>query len=129
MTRPRIWRVRFDEALWQADLRGASASARSTAADWRERIAVLRGIPHAELVACRAEDDEGLHLPHCVKTRIPNPGSASIRDSPWGAILEIQHDGDYFLSVLAFGLRHPEAIGSAKPSVYQVAHGRLVPDA
>ena len=123
-----LWRVRFDEALWKADLAGATASAAQRAAEWRERIGVLRGIPQRELLPCRAEDDFGLDLPRCVKTRIPNPASASIQESPWGAILEYQRDSaGLFLAVLAFGVRHPEALGSTKPSVYAIAHKRLFP--
>jgi hypothetical protein len=121
-------RVRFDEALWLTDMRAGTPTARRRAGEWRQRIGVLRGIPQGELLACRAADDDGLDLPRCVKTRIPNPASASIEDSPWGAILDYQADqAGLYLRVLAFGLRHPEAIGSMKLSVYAIAHDRLFP--
>ena len=128
MPAPTLWRVRFDEAQWQDDLRGATTTARAQAAAWRKRIGVLRGLPNVQLRACRAQDDAGLDLPHCVKTYIPNPDSPSLEDSPWGAVLEVQRDRDgYFLAFIAFGVRHPEALASTKPSVYAIAHRRLFP--
>ncbi len=123
--RSRLWRVRFELTSWNADLRAASATARGHAERWRLGIEIAGGIPQHHLLATRADDDEGLGLPNCVKTRIPDPGDDDPRRSPWGAVLRgaVDTDGPY-LAFLAFGLRHPEPTGRL-PSVYQRAHRRL----
>ncbi|MCL2419324.1 MAG: hypothetical protein FWD04_08525 [Conexibacteraceae bacterium] len=68
-----------------------------------------------------------MDLPRCVKTRVPDATTADLRRSPWGAVLEIRFTDSErpYLWVVAFGLRHPETVGSARPSVYQLAHERL----
>lgn len=122
--RPPLWRVRFDADAWDVDLRAVSTTARERALQWRRRIETAGGIPHADLKATRAEDDGGVPLPGCVKTRIPYPDDDDPRRSPWGAVLRAAIDDDgLYLSFLAFGLRHPAA---GNPSVYQRAHRRLL---
>lgn len=120
------WRVRFDSAVWAADLRAAGDSARDHANRWRLRIELGDGLPHGELKATPAEDSAGgLELSGCVKTYIPDPDHAS--NSPWGAVLLLARDSDgLYLALLAFGVRHPQP-PSNTPSVYQRAHRRLNP--
>lgn len=120
----RLWRVRFDLPAWTADLRAATPTARAHAERWRLRIEVTSGIPHTELKATRPEDDS-VPLPHCVKTRIPDPGDDDPHTSPWGAVLLAARDTHgLYLIFLAFGVRHPDPSGRLL-SVYQRAHRRL----
>jgi hypothetical protein len=117
--------VIFDGEAWNADRAGASLAAREQAARWRGRIEVAGGLPRAHLRKCEKEHDF-LPLPNCVKVRIPDPYADEIRLSPWGAVLEGSlHRGELTLFYVAFGQRHPEASGSNKPSVYEIAHQRL----
>ena len=98
---------------------------RQHAERWRLRIEIGGGIPHEHLRATRAEDDGGLDLPGCVKTRIPDPDDDDPRTSPWGAVLLLARDQHgLYLDFLAFGLRHPDQ-STPQPSVYQRAHRRL----
>ena len=126
MTAPlrRLWRVKFDTDAWDTDLRAASKAAREQAQLWRRRVEAAGGIPHAELRATRPEDDAGVPLPGCVKTRIPYPDDDDPRRSPWGAVLRgaLDENGRPYLSFRAFGLRHPSG---GRPSVYDRAHRRL----
>ncbi len=126
MSAARSWPVRVSDALWSLDVAGASPRARLVAEDWRETVA-LRGLEREHLVACRAEDHGGLHLPGCVKVRLPDPHSAALDKSPWGIVLELRRDAaaGLVLVFVAFGQRHPEAAGSRQASVYQRAHARL----
>jgi hypothetical protein len=121
----RLWPVRFDLDAWEIDLRAASAAARGHAERWRLRIDVDGGIREHEFKPTRANDNAGLDLPACVKTRIPNPAGEDPLISPWGAVLVLRRShGDLVFVVLAFGLRHPPH-GSRQPSVYERAHRRL----
>lgn len=119
------WRVKFDEAAWHVDLAGASVVAKRQALTWRRRLELAGGVPHSELLRCDPEHDRW-PLPACVKTRIPDPSSANLRRSPWGAVLLVDADDrGLYLTFVAFGLRHPDAAASHKPSVYQLAATRL----
>lgn len=122
-----LWPVRFYEPFWHADLVSASATARQQASRWRERIGVLGGLPQEHTLKCDPSDDL-VPLPRCLKTRLPHPQTSDLQRSPWGVVLRGRADtsGPY-LYVLAFGLRHPEAVDSTKPSVYVTAHKRLFP--
>lgn len=121
-----IWRVRIDDRAGADDMSAATPKARQHADRWRLRIQQSEGLPHGELLACRAEDDHGVDLPRCVKTRIPEPLVDDLRRSPWGAVLTVGRDEDGLLLVfVAFGLRHPDAVGSSQPNVYERAHRRL----
>ena len=124
---PARWRVKFDEPSWQADLASATPAARREAETWRRRIELVGYASESDLLRCDPEDDRW-HLPRCVKTRIPDHTAAELRLSPWGAVLQGNADeaGPY-LEFVAFGLRHPEAVGSHRPSVYEVAHSRVLP--
>jgi hypothetical protein len=123
-----LWRVRVDATAWAEDVSAATPKARHQADRWRLRIQQRGGVLHSELLACRAEDDRGFDLPSCVKTRIPEPLAHDLRRSPWGAVLTVDRDQrGPVLVFLAFGLRHPEAVASSQPSVYQRAHRRLFP--
>ncbi len=119
------WRVKFDEPSWHADLTSATAAARREAVTWRRRVELVGYLAQSDLLRCDPEHDRW-PLPRCVKTRIPDPATADLRRSPWGAVLQGNADdiGPY-LEFIAFGLRHPEAAGSRKPSVYAIAHDRL----
>lgn len=109
-TPSRLWRVRIDHDAWQEDLRAASTPARAHAHAWRERIRQAGGIAHDQLLATRAQDDLGLDLPNCVKTRIPDPHNDDPQVSRWGAVLTVAVDEDgLHLQFLAFGVRHPTA--------------------
>ena len=124
-TPSRLWRVRIDPTAWQNDLRAASPTARTHAHAWRERIEASGGLVQEDLRATRAEDDLGIDLPNCVKTRIPDPEAGDPAISPWGAVLGVAVDATgLHLQFLAFGLRHPDRAGR-QPSVYQRAHRRL----
>jgi hypothetical protein len=118
----------IDEGVWDADLKRSTNAARYQALAWRRRLEILGGIPREVLLPCRAEDDGGLSLPNCVKTRIPRADISSLSASPWGAVLVFAKQADKpAFAFLAFGLRHPEAVSSTKPSVYAIAHDRLFP--
>ena len=122
-----VWPVRFYEPFWHADLAGASDIAAEQARRWRDRIAVLGGLPDDEALRCRPDDDL-VPLPRCMKVRIPDVHSADLKRSPWGVVLRGRGDtAGPFLYVVAFGLRHPEAVDSTKLSVYATAHRRLFP--
>ena len=121
----RLWRLRIDMAAWEADLRAATPTARQHAERWRLRNEMRGGLAHDELKATRAQDDGGLDLPGCVKTRIPDPADDDPANSPWGAVMVLANDQHgLYLDFLAFGLRHPDAAGRT-PSVYERAHRRL----
>lgn len=61
-----------------------------------------------------------------MKFGIPRAGTSSPSASPWGAVLLFAKQADKpAFAFLAFGLRHPEAVSSTKPSVYAIAHDRL----
>ena len=63
------------------------------------------------------------------KTRVPEPLVYDLRRSPWSAVLTVERDRTGLLLVLvAFGLRHPDAVGSSQPNVYERAHRRLAGD-
>jgi len=126
VAREPVWRVRIDDLVWADDMSAATTKARQQADRWRLRIQERNGLRHSELLACRAEDDHGVDLPRCVKTRIPDPLVDDLRRSPWGAVLTLERDRDGLLLVfVAFGLRHPDAVGSSQPNVYERAHRRL----
>jgi hypothetical protein len=122
----RLFPVRFDENLWKADFRAGTSAARYQALAWRRRIEILGGISVEALRACDAEDQGGIELPLCVKTRIPRPENDGLTTSPWGAVLRYQHEaGKPRFAFLAFGPRDGRLVDSRTPSVYRLAHERL----
>ncbi|MDA8067892.1 MAG: hypothetical protein M0T77_04675 [Actinomycetota bacterium] len=117
--------MKFDEPAWRADLAAASPAARRAAVAWRRRVELLGYLDDAETLRCDPTHDH-VPLPRCVKTRLPDPRSADLARSPWG--IALQGDPDDLgprLVYIAFGLRHPEDVGSPKPSVYALAHARI----
>ena len=122
----RLWPVTFDPTAWEIDLHAATPVARAHAERWRTEIERAGGIPHDQRLPTRADDDGGMDLPNCAKTRLPYPDDHDPDISPWGAVLRagVRASGPY-LSFLAFGLRHPDPAGPT-PSVYQRAHRRLM---
>lgn len=119
------WRVMFDEPSWHVDLASSTPAARAAALAWRRRVELLGYVPDSDVKRCDPADDR-LPLPRCVKMRLPDPTTADLKRSPWGVVLEGRADNDGpFLVSIAFGLRHPEAVGSRKPSVYSLAHSRI----
>lgn len=119
------WRVKFDEPAWGVDLAAASPSARQAAVAWRRRVEVLGYLDEADTLRCDPTHDR-VPLPRCLKTRLPDPTTADLRRSPWGIVLQGQADDQGpHLVYIAFGLRHPEDVGSPKPSVYALAHSRI----
>lgn len=77
-------RVVFDEVLWAEDLERASAAARETAHQTRQRLE-CDGQAVAELLALRP--DGPLGLPNCAKVYLPPP------KGKWGVVLRFAMDG------------------------------------
>ena len=127
MSTDRVWPVLFDQITWDADLAASSPRGREVAAGWRRSVEQDGGVRQRDLGGLRPKDHDGLHLPGSVKVYLPDPSSGSIKDSPWGAVLKLVDQPQIALLVLAFGIRHPEATRSTKPSVYATAHRRLFP--
>lgn len=77
-----LWPVRFYEPFWHADLVGAGGPAAEQARRWRDRLAVVGGLPAEDTLKCDPTDDL-VPLPQCIKVRIPDPQSADLKRSPW----------------------------------------------
>src|SRR5690348_3337301 len=83
------------------------------------------GVPRGELIACDQEGRDGTRLGGCFKVYLGEPVKG--QPGPWGMVFAPvrQPDGTPALLPLAFGLRHPDNLGSTKPSVYKAADPRL----
>jgi hypothetical protein len=100
-----VFRVRFDAARFEEDLRNARAAGRAIGTDAREQLER----------DCQTDARDGTNLPGMVKLYLPMP------HGPWGLVLAGDRDehGPFLLTV-AFGERHPHR----RPSVYDIAHRR-----
>jgi hypothetical protein len=97
----------------------ASATGREVALAARENFETA-GVPFDQLKPCDPEGPGGTALDHCVKVYLPAPAG------PHGMVFEIVRiRGRLRLIYAAFGLRHPPS-ESRQPSVYEVAHRRLI---
>ena len=114
-------RVVFSDPWFAEDLARSSAGARQVARRARRQLE-RHGITAGKLRRC--DDHDGAALPGCLKAYV---GPATGRGpGEWGMVFAPQRDQHgAFLVCLAFGLRHPDSVGSRQPSVYQVAHRRL----
>lgn len=115
----RAFKARISPALWAADLDRSTEAGRDAARQARGRYE-RQGIRASELRACDTEARDGTDLPNCRKVYLPPPAGR------FGIVFEVRIlDGELQLIYLAFGVRHqPE--GSHAPSVYQLAHQRIL---
>ncbi len=114
----RTFRVVIDQQRLDEDLAHNSAAAQHAA-----RLAAQRlrrdGATASILRPCQAEDRQGVNLPGCAKTYLPDVSGA------WGMVFSLRADDQHqaYLELLVFGQRHPKR--ESTPSVYQVAAIRL----
>lgn len=109
----RLFTVVIDQRRLEEDLPHNSTQAQAAgraAADAFTRHGIRRSILHP----CKSEDREGIELPGCVKTYIPDVNGA------WGMVfaLRVDEHARVYLELLGFGQRHPT------PSVYVIAAAR-----
>ncbi len=107
--------VVFDDPTWTADLgrvgqRGPEIANRARADLERDGVAL------SDLRRCDPEGRDGTRLGGCVKLYLDH----------WGLVFtpDVSPTGELRLLCIALGVRHP-APGSARWSVYQLAHRRL----
>lgn len=95
--------MRFDEELLAEDLEHATTAGREVGVAERMRIE-RDGVSPTELIACEPEARDGIRLPGCVKTYLPQP------DGDWGMVFagDVDDAGAPVLVCLAFGRRHPQ---------------------
>ncbi len=112
--------ARFDDEVVARDIERLSSKAASALAALRREIERDGGIKHSRLKACQAEGRDATKLAGCVKTYVPWP------TGPWGIVFQgVAHpERPWGLRALAYGHRHPT--GPGKPSVYHLAHERLI---
>lgn len=113
----RTFAVVIDQARLDEDLAHNTAAAAVTGRAAAERFH-RRGIARSLLYPCRTEDREGINLPGCIKTYLPDVNGA------WGMVFALRADRRHvYLELLAFGQGHPTR--PTTPSVYAVAARRL----
>lgn len=115
--------VRISASIWAEEVERLRKGSSGRAAAEQERNRLEHdGLRLEHLLRCEAEGTDGTRLGDKFKVYVPiTPGPASER--PFGFVLSFSVDGnDRFLSIVAFGQRHPER-GSR--SVYERAHKRL----
>ena len=113
----RVFPVVVDPARLEEDLAHNSREARTAGQAAADAFA-RHGIKRSRLHPCKPEDREGVELPGCVKTYIPDVNGA------WGMVFALRADEhrQVYLELLAFGQRHPTR--RSTPSVYVVAAAR-----
>jgi len=111
--------ARFDPQAWDEDLARSTPAGRTAVRDARGDYEP-NGIPRSHLKPCEAEGRDGTNLPQCFKVYLPPP------DGRFGMVFTIDGNADKPAFVfLAFGVRHHPK-GSHAPTVYEIAHGRLL---
>ncbi len=114
----------FDADVWSQEverlhpgkpMRGAAERARNEIAS--------NGVAITELLACRAEGEDGTRLGRCMKVYVPL-GDRPPSERPYGFVFDLAEGpgGDVTLRLLAFGERHPTP---GTRTVYERAHKRL----
>lgn len=113
----RLFTVVIDQRRLDEDLAHSSTEARAAGRAAADAFA-RDGIRRSRLHPCMPEDREGVALPGCVKTYIPDVNGA------WGMVFALRADehARVYLELLAFGQRHPKR--RSTPSVYVVAAAR-----
>lgn len=114
--------VRIAPSIWAEEVERLNKASPARAAAEREHRRLERdGIPLADLLRCEAMGGDRTRLADKFKVYVPiSDGPASER--PFGFVFSLGVDGgEPFLSVMAFGERHPER----GRSVYERAHKRL----
>lgn len=111
--------ARFDAEAFREDASRATPAARAAAEGARQDFEAS-GTPRSILRPCDAEGRDGTELPQCLKVYLPPPAR------PFGMVFKfVMADGGPQLDFLAFGVRHHPR-GSNAPTVYEIAHRRLV---
>jgi hypothetical protein len=116
---PSAFPARFDSDTWQVDLARATNAGQAAACTARRRYD-NGGVPIGEVRRVQEEGPDGTILPQCVKVYLPPPSGR------FGMVFEVTRvKARLRLEYLAFGVRHHPRNSNA-PTVYQIAHKRLV---
>lgn len=121
--RPARLEVRVAPSVWSEEVERLRKGSPGRVAAERERVRLERdGLEVLRLLRCDGQGADGTRLGKQFKVYVPiSDGPPSER--PFGLVFELGRDGNTpFLSVVAFGERHPQR---GNRSVYERAHKRL----
>jgi len=115
--------VRVSPSIWNEEVQRFRRGSPARVAAERERALLERnGVELTQLLRCDRQGPDGTRLAGRLKVYVPI-SSRPPSERPFGFVFELGLDGDTpFLSVVAFGERHPSR---GARSVYERAHKRL----